>query len=123
MKPQKAKDLIVSVAMECNIPVEIAKEIILDYWREVRQSLSDLKHSKVHVTNLGDFVVKHWLLEEELKTYNQFLVTMTQRGKPDKRLNDIKSNIVKLENVIKCISEENQRKEFISVHKKRIKKC
>lgn len=123
MKPTKAKDLIVSVAMESDIPVEIAKEIILEYWRDVRHALSDLKHAKVHVSNLGDFTVKHWLLEEELKTYNQFLTTMTARGKSEKHINDIHSSIGKIENVIKCVNEEKQRKEFISVHKKRIKKC
>lgn len=119
MRPTKAKKFIPEVAAENELPEELVTAIINFYWQEVRKSLSGLKHSRVHVTNLGDFVIKHWKLDEKIKKLEQFeesnrlkgLQQMTARFKTVETLYDLKALGLILE-------EEKQRAEFIKMHKK-----
>lgn len=120
MKPTKAKTFIPEVAAETEIPVDAVEAVINFYWREVRKSLSTLKHSRVHVTNLGDFVIKHWKLDDKIAMLEQFeennkqrgLQQMTARFKTVETLFDLKALKAILE-------EEKQRAEFIKMHKKK----
>ena len=119
MHPRKAKDLIPQVAKETNLSEETINNIIGFYWREVRKSLSSLKHSRVHITNLGDFVTKHWKIDDKIEMLEKFeennrqkgLQQMTARFKTAETLFDLKA--------LKAImTEEKQRAEFIKMHKK-----
>lgn len=119
MHPRKAKDLIPQVAKETNLSEETINNIVGFYWREVRKSLSSLKHSRVHITNLGDFVTKHWKIDDKIEMLEKFeennrqkgLQQMTARFKTAETLFDLKA--------LKAImTEEKQRAEFIKMHKK-----
>jgi HD-like signal output (HDOD) protein len=119
LRPIKAKSFIPAVAKQVGVDEETTTAIINYYWQEVRKSLSGLKHSRVHVSNLGDFVVKHWKLDEKIAKLERFeeynrqkgLQQMTARFKTVETLFDMKS--------LKAImSEEKQRAEFIKHHKK-----
>ena len=119
MRPKKAKELIPQVAKENELSQEAVEAIISYYWREVRKSLSSLKHSRIHLTNLGDFVVKHWKLDDKIEMLEKFeennkqkgLQQMTARYKTAETLYDLK-------NLRKIMEEENQRAEFIKMHKR-----
>ena len=119
MKPSKAKDFIPEVANETGISEDAVAAIINFYWREVRKSLSGLKHSRVHITNLGDFVVKHWKLDNKIDKLERFeennrlkgLQQMTARFKTVETLYDLRALKVIME-------EEKQRAEFIKLHKR-----
>ena len=119
MKPTKAKTFIKNVAEEQQLSEELVSSIITYYWQEVRKSLSGLKHSRVHITNLGDFVIKHWKLDEKIAKLERFeesnkqkgLQQMTARFKTVETLFDLKA--------LKAImEEEKQRAEFIKLYKK-----
>lgn len=119
MKPSKAKDFIPEVAEETGLSQDTITAIVNFYWQEVRKSLSGLKHSRVHVTNLGDFVIKHWKLDEKITKLERFeeynrlkgLQQMTARFKTVETLFDL--------NALKSImDEEKQRAEFIKMHKR-----
>ena len=119
MKPTKAKTFIKNVAEEQQLSEELVSSIITYYWQEVRKSLSGLKHSRVHITNLGDFVIKHWKLDEKIAKLERFeesnrqkgLQQMTARFKTVETLFDLRA--------LKAImEEEKQRAEFIKLHKK-----
>lgn len=120
LKPTKAKTFIPEVAVENNLPEDLVGAIITFYWQEVRKSLSSLKHSRVHVTNLGDFVVKHWKLDEKKIKLEKFeesnrqkgLQQMTARFKTVETLYDLKALEIMME-------EEKQRADFIKLHKKK----
>lgn len=120
MRPIKAKDLIVSTAMENNLPVDVVTEIIRTYWKEVRASLSDLRYPRVHVSNLGDFTLKHWAIEEQKNK----IVRVIERLKDNPRkVEVVRSLQERLELVCKVeeqYKEEVQRKDFIKTHKKLI---
>lgn len=118
MNPKKAKDFISEVSDELQLPESLVNDIVIYYWQEVRKSLSGLKNSRVHITNLGDFVVKHWKVGEKIKTLEAWEETNRQKGlqqitarfKTAETLYDLK-------NLNKLIEEESQRKEFIKLHK------
>lgn len=119
MRPTKAKTFIPEVATQTELPEELVTAVINFYWQEVRRSLSGLKHSRVHITNLGDFVIKHWKLEEKIMRLERFeeynrqrgLQQMTARFKTAETLFDLKS-------LRSIMEEEKQRAEFIKMHKK-----
>ena len=119
MKPKKAKEFIPEVAMETNVSEETVSGILSYYWQEVRKSMSGLKHSRIHITNLGDFVVKHWKVDEKIQMLEQFeeksrlkgLQQMTARFKTAESLYDLR-------NIKQVIEEEKQRADFIKMHKR-----
>lgn len=120
MKPSKAKAFIPEVAVENNLSEDLVGAIITFYWQEVRKSLSSLKHSRVHLTNLGDFVVKHWKMDEKMIKLEKFeesnrqkgLQQMTARFKTVETLYDLKALKIMMD-------EEKQRADFIKLHKKK----
>lgn len=119
MNPKKSRELIPEVAQEVGLPQNIVEAVVKMYWREVWESLTTLSAPKVHVENLGDFNVKHWLLEKEIGKCEGFEANTRLQGK-SKYVSgvDIKDKIVLLKNIKAEIEEENQRKEFIYEHKK-----
>ncbi len=119
MRPRKAKEFIPEVALQTEVSEEAVSTILSYYWQEVRKSLSGLKHSRVHLTNLGDFVIKHWKVDEKIQMLEQFeeksrlkgLQQMTARFKTAENLYDLRS-------LKQVIEEEKQRAEFIKLHKR-----
>lgn len=123
MRPRKAKEFIPEVAKQTDLSEDAVSSIISYYWQEVRKSLSSLKHPRVHVTNLGDFVTKHWKLDDKINMLEKFeennkqkgLQKMTARYKTAETLFDLK-------NLKKLMQEETQRAEFIKLHKNESKR-
>ena len=121
MRPKKAKELIPNVAAELKLPEQMVKDITDFYWGEIRKSLSGLKHNRVHLTNLGDFTIKHWKLDDKIQMLETFKENFKQRGlqetvtrfRTDEKLFDLKAIKLKIE-------EENERKDFIKLHKSQI---
>lgn len=119
MRPRKAKEFIPEVAQQTEVSEEAVTTILSYYWQEVRKSLSGLKHSRVHLTNLGDFVIKHWKVDEKIQMLEQFeeksrlkgLQQMTARFKTAENLYDLRT-------LKQVIEEEKQRAEFIKMHKR-----
>ncbi len=120
MNPRKAKDFISDVAAELDLSETLINDVVIYYWQEVRKSLSSLKNSRIHITNLGDFVVKHWKIDEKIKALEDWEETNRQKGlqqitarfKTAETLYDLK-------NLTKIMDEEKQRKEFIKLHKRK----
>jgi hypothetical protein len=118
LRPKKAKDFIPEVAEKLSLSESLVGDLMLFYWQEVRMSLSSLKHQRVHVTNLGDFVVKHWKIDEKIEHLEKWedvnklkgLQKITERFKIAEKLFDLRSLKTMME-------EENQRKELIKQNK------
>lgn len=119
MQPLKAKSLLLDVASEMNLSEDLIKDVTSYYWQEVRKALSGLKHQRIHITNLGDFTIKHWKIDEKIDMLEKWeennrlkgLQEMTARFKTAETLFDLK-------NIKHSLEEENQRKAFIKLHKK-----
>jgi hypothetical protein len=123
LNPKKAKDFIPQVAEHLSLPPSLIDDVISYYWQEIRKSLSSLKHNRIHVTNLGDFVTKHWKIDSKIDQLEKWeennkqkgMQQMTARFKTVETLYDLK-------NIKTIIEEEKQRKEFIKLHKNESKK-
>ena len=118
MRPKKAKEFIPEVAEELNVSKELVEDVILYYWREVRKSLSGLKHSRIHLTNLGDFVIKHWKIDDKIDMLERWEENNRQKGlqQMTARFKTVES-IFDLKHLKKIVEEEKQRKDFIKLHK------
>lgn len=120
MRPKKAKEFIPDVANSLQLSEDVVKDVVNYYWREVRKSLSSLLHNRVHITNLGDFVVKHWKIDEKIDILEKWeennklkgLQEMTARFKTAETL-------YQLRQIKNIIADEDQRKDFIKLHKKK----
>ena len=122
MKPKKAKEFIPSVSTELGLSEDLVEDVIDYYWREVRKSLSNLSHSRIHLTNLGDFVVKHWKLEEKLESLQKWEENKKAKGLQEITVRfKVAENLYNLRSLKKIIQEENQRKDFIKLHKTKSK--
>lgn len=120
MRPRKAKEFIPNVSEELSLSEEVVTDVINFYWQEIRKSLSSLSHSRIHLTNLGDFVIKHWKIDDKIEMLEKWeennkqkgLQQITARFKTAENLFDLKA-------IKKIIEEEGQRKDFIKLHKKK----
>lgn len=118
MQPKKSKQLIATTGEMLNMPEKTIEDVVSYYWQEVRKSLSGLKHQRIHLTNLGDFYVKHWKMDEKIVALEKWEETNKQKGlqqitarfKTAETLFDLKS-------LKKSMEEEAQRKDFIKLHK------
>lgn len=119
MHPKKAKQLIPDVAEETGLTEDCISDIVSFYWSEVRKSLSSLTIHRVHITNLGDFVIKHWKLDPLIEGLQKWeennklkgMQEITARFRTAETLFGLKA-------VKDSIEKENQRQEFIKKHKK-----
>ena len=118
MRPKKAKEFIPRVVEKTGEETSLVEDVVQFYWQEVRKSLSTLSHARIHLTNLGDFTIKHWKVDEKLEFLSKWKETNDQMGR-EKITQRFKTeeNIKHLREVKSLIEEEQQRKEFIKLHK------
>lgn len=119
MTPRKATSLIPEVAQEVGFSEDVVTAVTSYYWREVRKQLSSLSHSIVHITNLGDFVVKHWKIDEKMVILEKWEETNRQKGlqKATARFK-IAEQLYEVKKLKHFIDEEKQRKDFVRLHKR-----
>ena len=118
LRPRKAKTLIPDVAEQLNISSTIIEDVINYYWTEVRKNLSGLKHQRIHLTNLGDFTIKHWKIDDKIDMLERWEENNKQKGlqQMTARFKTAES-LFELTTIKKEIEKENQRKDFIKLHK------
>ena len=120
MQPVKAKELIGPVASSMGLPESMVDDVVNFYWREVWSALTTVPDIKVHVTNLGDFNIKHWLLDKEIEDLSN-TINRTQHKPGPKRYAaamEMKNKLSMLNNLKQIWHDEKQRKDFIHEHKK-----
>lgn len=118
LHPRKAKELIASTALSTQSSEATVKEVTDFYWQEVRKNLSSLSQPRIHVTNLGDFVVKHWKIQDKLLKMESFSERFKQKGMQElvTRFRTAET-IYDLKKLMELLEQEAQRKEFIKMHK------
>lgn len=119
MRPKKAKEFIPKVAELTSFSEETVLDVVNYYWQAVRKNLSSLSHGRVHVSNLGDFVVKHWKIDEKISDLERWEERNKQKGLQQMTARfKIAENLFDLKSLKKLMEEETQRKDFIKLHKK-----
>jgi hypothetical protein len=120
LRPKKAKDFIPITSKKVELDAHLVEDVVLFYWQEVRKNLSSLSHVRIHLTNLGDFTIKHWKLEEKLENLLEWKEENDQEGR--EKMNErykIEQNITNVRQVKQLMDEESQRKDFIKLHKRK----
>lgn len=119
MRPVKCKELYSRVAENCSVTEEEVKAISEFFWGTVRNYLTRLEDIRVHITNLGDFTIKHWLIDKEIekcgRVANLNAATGAQKFSVGKLMEERRQILLGAKQMYQ---EENQRKEFIYNHKK-----
>ena len=120
LRPKKAKEFIPQVANELSISEKTVEDIVTFYWQEIRKNLGTLKHPRLHITNLGDFTIKHWKIDEKIRMLEKWEENNKQKGMQQMtaRFKTVE-NLFDLKKIKKTIEEEKERKDFIKLHKKR----
>ena len=122
LRPKKAKEFIPKIAAEMSISEDVITDVINYYWREVRKNLSSLTCSRIHVTNLGDFVTKYWKVTDKLDMLERWEENNKLKGLQELTARFKTAEVVyQLKEVKKIMEEENQRKDFIKLHKRKKK--
>ena len=118
LRPRKAKEFIPEVANKLSLSEEVIEDVINFYWREIRKNLSELNHVRVHLTNLGDFTLKYWKVDKRISYYEDLEKTNKQKGLQQITARfKLAETIYNLKEVKKILDEEQQRKDFIKLHK------
>lgn len=115
MRPRKCKDLYEEVSRQSEATLDEVKAVSEFFWAEVRDALVNLRDVRVHLTNLGDFTVKHWLIDKEIRKCE----ALAEQRKGSVPIGvQMKARMELLNGVKRMHLEESQRKEFIYNHKK-----
>ena len=118
LNPKKAKRDIGIVSKELNLPEHLVKDVVDFYWREVRRNLSSLSYPRIHITNLGDFTIKYWKLDDLIDKREKFKELNKQRGLQQMTSRfKTAEDIFNLRKMKEMLNQENDRKEFVKVEK------
>lgn len=118
LHPKKAKRDVGNVANELGLSESVVKDVVDYYWREVRRSLSSLAYPRIHITNLGNFTIKHWKLDDMIDKHEKFEESNKQRGMQQMTARfKTAENLFALRNMKRLIDEEKDRKELVKVTK------
>jgi hypothetical protein len=71
--PKKPKDFFKPTADKLGLSEELVEKIVDIYWKEVRKALSSLRAPRITIANFGSFKVKHWIIDEQVKGYKEYL--------------------------------------------------
>ena len=73
MIPYKSKALYKEVAEELNIPINLVEDIIEYYYKEIKSNITGLKHLRINVEGLGQFVIKENFVKKTIPKYKKIL--------------------------------------------------
>ena len=113
MRPLKTRDLYPEIAFASGATIDEVKAVSEFFWSEVRSSLSLLTDVRIHLHELGDFTIKHWLIDKEIEKYRRIINKRSSLEGP------LQEKIDRLNRAKDLLQEETQRKEFIHNHKKK----
>lgn len=111
MTPKKSSSLYKETSEDINVSETLVADIIEYYYKELRIKLSGLKHSRINVEGLGQFVLKERLVETYISKINKMLInhdTSTFRAYHNKKAMEDKLDL--LNKVTLEIERERERK-------------
>ena len=73
MNPKKANKLYVDLSEDLDMSVDLIEDLVQFYYKELRTNLSGLKHARINVDGLGQFVAKAGLVRKSIPRYKKIL--------------------------------------------------
>jgi hypothetical protein len=124
MIPKKASKLYKEVSEDLNIEESLVENLIEFYYREVRNAMTELKHPKLVIEGLGNFVIKPYAVRKAIPRYIKTLDdhdTSTFNAYYNKKSVENKLDaLIKIEE--KIVEEEKNKETFLKRKNEYIKK-
>jgi len=72
--PKEAKNTISATAAELNVDPEFVDNVVCFMWSEIRKVLSEVKHHRLRIPNLGTFEVVSAKVDKKIEKYEKQLI-------------------------------------------------
>lgn len=103
MIPKKSNELYKELAEELNVPVELVEDLMQSFYKSIRDNLTGLKHPRINVEGLGQFVARPSLVKKSIERYKKGLTshdTSTFKAYYNKKM---------LEEKVECLEKLDQK--------------
>lgn len=120
MIPKKPNALYKEVAEELNLPANLIEDFIEFYYKEIKSNITGLKHPRINVECLGQFVVRPAAVRKAIPRYKKAIEnhdTSTFNAYYNKV--NLEKKIVALENMEKELDKIELKKEKIKGQKEK----
>lgn len=114
MNPKKSSQLYSEAADDLNLPSDLIEDLIQFYYKQVRDNLTGLKHPRINVEGLGQFVAKPGLVRKSIPRFKKYLEshdTSTFSAYYNKKM--LEEKVECLEKLEQMINLEEKKKEEI----------
>ena len=118
MIPKKSKLLYKNVSEEMNVSENLVDSLIDFYYKELKNTLTNLGHPRVNVEGLGQFVIRKNLVTRSILKYNKMLEnhdTSTFKAYYNKKA--IEERVQLLEKMQDLITKDSHRKKIFNQNK------
>jgi nucleoid DNA-binding protein len=118
MIPKKSKLLYKDVSEEMNVSENLVDSLIDFYYKELKNTLTNLEHPRVNVEGLGQFVIRKNLVTRSIPKYNKMLEnhdTSTFKAYYNKKA--IEERVQLLKKMQDLITKDSHRKEIFNQNK------
>jgi nucleoid DNA-binding protein len=118
MIPKKSKLLYKDVSEEMNVSENLVDALIDFYYRELKNTLTNLQHPTINVEGLGQFVIRKNLVTKSIPKCNKMLEnhdTSTFKAYYNKKA--IEERVQLLEKMNEMINQDSLRKEIFNQNK------
>jgi nucleoid DNA-binding protein len=124
MIPKKASKLYKEVSEDLNIEESLVESLVEFYYKEVRKAMTELKHPRLVIEGLGNFVIKPYAVRKAIPRYIKTLDdhdTSTFNAYYNKKSVENKLDaLIKIEE--KIVEEEKNKETFLKRKDEYIKK-
>ena len=118
MIPKKSKLLYKDVSEEMNVSENLVDALIDFYYRELKNTLTNLQNPTINVEGLGQFVIRKNLVTKSIPKYNKMLEnhdTSTFKAYYNKKA--IEERVQLLEKMNEMMNQDSLRKEIFNQNK------
>ena len=118
MIPKKSKLLYKDVSEEMNVSENLVDTLIDFYYRELKNTLTNLQNPTINVEGLGQFVIRKNLVTKSIPKYNKMLEnhdTSTFKAYYNKKA--IEERVQLLEKMNEMMNQDSLRKEIFNQNK------
>lgn len=118
MIPKKSNVLYKELAEEMSISVELVEDLIQDYYKNLRNKLTNLTNPRINVEGLGQFVARPGLVKKSIERYKKALDshdTSTYKAYYNKKM--LEDKVECLENLNQKIEEQELKKQHFKQNK------
>ena len=124
MIPKKASKLYKEVSEDLNIEESLVESLVEFYYKEVRKAMTELKHPRLVIEGLGNFVIKPYAVRKAIPRYIKTLDdhdTSTFNAYYNKKSVENKQDaLIKIEE--KIVEEEKSKETFLKRKDEYLKK-